>query len=173
MTSLIGKIIDFISKPLNTTILAGIFLTSGFIFIFNFLPEEILIRMNLLTFLNDYNYIVFISLVASFFLLIIQGITMIFKREKDKKFNKYIKKNQEELFNDEEAYKVLEFMYQRHPEQTNLPIQNQKVMLLHQFGLITRVSDGIYVEGAQNLNDPYFPFVLQPVAEKRLKELNE
>lgn len=173
MWGTINKIIDFLSKPINTTILIAIFLTSVFIFGFNFLPEEILIRMNLLTFLNDYNYIVFIFLVGSFFFLIIQGVMMFLKKKEDKKFNEYYKKQQEELFNDPVAYRILEHLYESHPQQVRLPIQNQKVKLLSQFGLITLASTQTHLELYDDINNPMFPYILQPIAEEKLKKIKE
>lgn len=169
-TSLVEKTIDFLSKPINTTIIAALFLTSVFIFGFNFIPEEILERMNLLNFLNEYNHFVFIALVASFFLLVIQGLTRLIKKKKDKDFAAYYKGQQEELFNDPHAYDILKYMYEHHPNQVKLPIQNQKVKLLRQYGLIVLASNETMVEWYE-ADDPRFPFVLQPVAEKKLKEI--
>lgn len=160
---------DFISKPINTAVLIGLFLTSAFIFLFNFLPEEILIRMNLLKFLINYNFVVFIVLVGSFFFLVIQLITIALKRKEDKKIAKWIEQEQEKLFTDEYAYSILLYMYKYHPNPAQLPINNQKVKLLKQFELIQRTSNGVFVEGVEALYDPKFPFVLQPIAEKRLK----
>lgn len=147
----------------------AVFLTSFFIFLFNFLPEEILIRMKLLTFLNDYNYIVFICLVGSFFFLIIQGVMASIKKKEDKKFGEYIKKQHEELFNDPDAYEILKYLYEHHPESVKLPIHNQKVKLLSQFELIVRVSNQTNV-AFYEMDNPKFPYVLQPIAEERLKK---
>lgn len=173
MPELIGKIIDFLSKPINISIVIAIFLTSFFIFGFNFLPEEILIRMKLMTFLNDYNYIVFICLVGSFFFLIIQGVMAFLKKQEDKKRYEYIKEQQEKLFNDPNAYKILTHMYEHHPHQVRLPIHNQKVKLLSQFGLITLASNQTHVELYEDINNPRFPYILQPIAEERLKSIEE
>ena len=169
-TSLVEKVIDFLSKPINTTIIAALFLTSAFIFAFNFVPEETLERMNLLSFLNEYNYIVFIALVGSFFILVIQGVAGFLKRKKDKEFAAFYKEQQEDLFNDSYAFQILEYMYEKHPEQVKLPIQNQKVKLLNQYGLIVLAGKETLAEW-YNLDDPHFPFVLQPIAEKKLKEI--
>ena len=173
MPELIGKIIDFLSKPINITIVIAVFLTSLFIFAFNFLPEEILIRMKLLTFLNDYNYIVFICLVGSFFFLIIQGVMSFLKKKEDKKFNEYIQEQQEKLFNDPDAYAILKHMYEHHPHQVRLPIHNQKVKLLSQFGLIILTSTQTHVEFYEDVNNPKFPYILQPIAEEKLKKIRE
>lgn len=165
-TSLLGKVIDFLSKPINTTIIAALFFTSAFIFSFNFLPEEILKRMNLLNFLNEYNYIVFIALVGSFFILVIQGISRIFERRKDRAFGNYYKEQQEKLFNDPDAYHYLEVLYEYHPNHVLLPYYNQKVRLLEQFGLIVRTTNTWHTD----MRMPSAPYVLQPIAEERLKK---
>lgn len=167
--SFFNKLLDFISKPINTTVVAALFLTSGFIFMFNFLPEQILIRMNLLDFLIDYNFVFFIVLVGSFFFLVIQLIARYFKRKKDKAVGEYIERERENLFNDEDAYEILAYLYSKHPNPVYLPIHNQKVLLLKQYELIQRVSSGVFVEGVEALQNPRFPFVLQPISERRLK----
>lgn len=128
--------------------------------------------MNLLLFLNEYNYIVFIVLVSSFFILIIQGVAGFLKRKKNKAFAYFYKEQQEELFNDHHAFQILEYMYEKHPEQVKLPIQNQKVKLLHQYGLIVLASKEVLAEW-YHLDNPHFPFVLQPVAEKKLKDIKK
>ena len=169
MTDLVSKLIDALSKPINITIVIAIFLTSLFITGFNFLPEEILIRMKLLTFLIEYGYIFVICLVGSFFLLIIQVVMIFLKKKEDEKRIAYFEKQQEDLFNDPDAYAILKYLYSRHPENGRLPIQNQKVKLLSQFGLIIRASNQANVPFYE-MDNPMFPYILQPVAEKRLKK---
>lgn len=171
MSNLIGKAIDTLSKPGNTTIVAALFLTSLLIFSLNFLPEKILTRMNILSFLNNYGYIVVIVLVLSCFILLIQGLTWNYNRLKDKKFHKYMKKQQDDLFNDSDAYKILEYMYESHPEPVKLPHNNQKVKLLRQYQLIILASNQSYLNWYEDLNNPMIPYLLQPIAEKRLEKL--
>lgn len=82
----------------------------------------------------------------------------------------YFQKQQDKLFEDDYAWGLLKIMYERHPDSTDLPIHNQKVKLLEQYALITRVSNQKLISWYDDLNDPYFPYVLQPVAEEKLKE---
>lgn len=174
MPELVGKVIDFLSKPINISIVIAVFLTSLFITGFNFLSEEILVRMKLLTFLNEYGYIFVISLLGSFFFLIIQAVMLFLKNHEDKKRRKYFEEQQENLFNDPDAYEILKYLYSQHPENGRLPIQNQKVNLLSRFGLIVRISNQTHLEYYEDMNNPMFPYVLQPVAEQRLRnELGE
>lgn len=95
---------------------------------------------------------------------------MFHKKKEDKKRHEYFKRQQEELFNDPDAYKILIYLYKHHPKQARLPIHNQKVILLSQFGLITLASTQTYPELYDDLNDPRFPYVLQPIAEQKLKQ---
>ncbi|MDT0712246.1 hypothetical protein RM614_13975 [Mammaliicoccus sciuri] len=70
MMNLLDKIVDFLVKPINTAFLVGIFLVSVFVFGFNFIPDKILINMNLKTlikFLNSYNFVLFLIIVFSMF----------------------------------------------------------------------------------------------------------
>lgn len=173
MMNFIEKIVDFLVKPINTALLLGIFLVSLFVFSFNFIPEKTLINMNLetlITFLNSYNFILFLILVISMFFLIVQSLGMLKKKYEHKRMLNKLKKQQESLFNDEYAWKILEIMYEKHPEPTKLPIQNQKVMLLSQYGLIVRASNQTYINWYEDPNNPCFPYILQTVAEEKLKE---
>ncbi len=45
---------------------------------------------------------------------------------------------------------------------------NQKVKLLDQYGLITKASSQAIVD----MSDPAFPYILQPIAEDRLKKMH-
>lgn len=174
MPDLVGKVIDFLSKPINISIVIAVFLTSLAITSLNLLSEEILVRLKVLTFLNEYGFIFVISLLGSFFFLIIQVVMLFFKRNEDKKRRKYLEEQQENLFNDPDAYKILKYLYSQHPENGRLPIQNQKVNLLSRFGLIVRISNQTHLEYYEDMNNPMFPYVLQPVAEQRLRnELGE
>lgn len=169
MPQLVGKVIDFLSKPINISIVIAVFLTSLVVTSFNFLSEEILVRVKLLTFLNEYGYIFVICLIGSFFFLIIQVVMMFLKKKEDEKRMAYFEEQQEDLFNDPDAYAILKYLYSRHPENGKLPIHNQKVKLLSQFGLIVRVSNQVNIE-FHEMDNPMFPYILQPVAEKRLRK---
>lgn len=171
MSNLISKIIDFISKPINTIIIAAIFLTSLIIFSLNFMPEEILKRVHLLDFLINYSYMVLIVMVTSFFLFIVQGIPVISEWLKRRKIKKVIEKNQNELFEDPDALRILVYLYGGHPNPVKLPRNNQKVKLLSHFGLIVAVNSREVIEWYEDLNNPNVSYVLQPVAEKKLKGL--
>lgn len=171
--NLLDKIVDFLVKPINTAFLVGIFLVSIFVFGFNFIPDKILINMNLKTlikFLNSYNFVLFLIIVFSMFFLIVQGIGMLLKKHEDKKILRDFKKQQENLFNDEDAWKILKIMYENHPSPTKLPNHNQKVVLLRQYGLIAMASTQIYIQWYDDPNNPEFPYILQPVSEERLKD---
>ncbi|MDT0712247.1 hypothetical protein RM614_13980 [Mammaliicoccus sciuri] len=98
-----------------------------------------------------------------------QGIGMLLKKQEDKKIVRAFKKQQENLFNDEDAWEILKIMYENHPSPTKLPKHNQKVVLLSQYGLIVKASNQIYLQWYDDPNNPEFPYILQPVSEERLK----
>ncbi|MCG2069278.1 super-infection exclusion protein B [Staphylococcus epidermidis] len=173
MSSVINKIIDILVKPANIAILAAVFLVSSFVFLLNFVPKKLMFKANLKTlvnFLDSYNFILFLVIIISMFFLIVQGVSVLMKKHEHKKMVLDIRKKQETLFNDKMAWKILETMYENHPNPTRLHMQNQKVKLLSQYGLIVRASNQSYITFYDDINNPRFPFILQTVAEDRLRE---
>ncbi|MEI7414507.1 super-infection exclusion protein B [Staphylococcus hominis] len=162
----IGKILEFVSKPINFTVLLATFLTTLLLTGMNFFNESVLEKIHINKFLQNYGFIIFILLIASFFLLIVQVGANIIKKRKDKKFFKYFKENQDRLFNDEEALIILKKLYDNHPHAVQLPYLNQKVRLLQQFQLITPAVSS----WETNAINPHMPYMLQPEAEKRIKD---
>lgn len=100
-------------------------------------------------------------------MLVIHISARISKRKKDIAFNKFYSKQQDSLFQDEEALKILEELYAEHPQAVYLYMYNQKVKLLEQYGLITKATSQAIV----NMNNPHFPYILQPIAEEKLKAM--
>ncbi|MGK4179679.1 super-infection exclusion protein B [Lapidilactobacillus dextrinicus] len=90
------------------------------------------------------------------------------KRKKDIAFNKFYSKQQDSMFQDSQALEILEELYVQHPNAVWLPMYNQKVKLLDQYGLITKASSQAIVD----MSDPAFPYILQPIAEDRLKKMH-
>lgn len=162
----IAKILDFLSKPINFTILIAFFLTSLILTLMNFLPKVMLDRLHITWFLINYSFVIFIILIASFFFLIVQIGALVIKKREDKKFGEYLKENKDKLFEDEEALKILKVLYDSHPYAYELPYLNQKVKLLQQFGLITPAINSWHVDPF----NPTIPYILQPEAEERIKE---
>lgn len=72
------------------------------------------------------------------------------------------------MFQDSQALEILEELYVQHPNAVCLPMYNQKVKLLDQYGLITKASSQAIVD----MSDPAFPYILQPIAEDRLKKMH-
>lgn len=162
-----NKFIDILGKPINFNLLLASFFTSLLLLVTNFFPLEYLERLHLEKFLDNYNFIVLIVFFVSFFLLVINFNIRHTENKKDAEFEKIYSKHQDELFQDEEALKILDKLYSKHPEAVYLPLYNQKVKLLEQYGLITKASNQALV----NMSNPKFPYILQPVAEDKLKDL--
>lgn len=164
----LDKFIDVLGKPINFNIMLASFLTTFFLLATNFFPIKYLKRLHLEKFLDNYNYIVLIVFFVSFFLLVINISARIAKRKKDIAFNKFYSKQQDSLFQDDEALKILEYLYSKHPQAVYLYIYNQKVKLLEQYGLITKATNQAIV----NMDYPKFPYILQPIAEEKLKAMH-
>lgn len=171
MPTLISKIIDVFLNPLNTFFVIGLFLTSLVFFSFNFFPEKILKRIKMTEFLNQYTYIVIIVMLLTFFLLVIQLGMAWYKKRENKKFGEFLQREQDKLFEDRDAKLFLNQLYENHPQSVPLPKNNQKVKLLLQYQLIHQASS-IQLVTAYGANDPYFPYILQPGAEEKMKEMH-
>lgn len=162
----IGKILDFISKPISFTVLFALFLTTLLLTSMNFLPSKYLEKIHATKFLSDYGSIIFVVMVISFFILIIQLISLVIKKIEDVKMKRTFRKIQDDFFKDEESLEILEKLYENHPEAVLLSYTNQKVKLLNQYGLITPAV-GKWATPVSRLSMPY---ILQPVAEEKMKK---
>lgn len=164
----LDKFVDILGKPINFNFLMASFLTSLFLLATNFLPTNYLNKLHLEDFLDKYNYIVVIVFFVSFFLLVIHFTARRSKKKEDAKFNKFYSEQQDSLFQDDEALKILEELYSEHPQAVYLYMYNQKVKLLEQYGLIIKATNQAIV----NMNNPRFPYILQPIAEEKLKAMH-
>ncbi|HDF0062274.1 MULTISPECIES: super-infection exclusion protein B [Staphylococcus] len=162
----IGKILDFISKPISFTILFALFLTTLLLTSINFLPSKYLEKIHATKFLSDYGSIIFVLMVISFFILIIQLISLVIKKIDDIRMKRAFRKMQNDFFKDEESLEILEKLYKNHPEAVFLSYTNQKVKLLNQYGLITPAVSKWYSRASQLT----MPYILQPVAEEKMKQ---
>lgn len=163
------KILDFIFKPMNFIIVIAIFLTSITVYLLNFLPEKILEIMKIEGFLEDFSFYIFLIVVITFFLLLVQGIYLAGKKIKEYVGNRRYKKHQKEVFQDEYCFKILEDMYEQHPQSMMFPEDNQCIKLLRQYNLIVRPHNtGIMTRmGSQR-----YHYVLQPETVKMIKQRN-
>ena len=164
----LDKFVDVLGKPINFNFLMASFLTSLFLLATNFLSANYLNKLHLEDFLDKYNYIVVIVFFVSFFLLVIHFTAIRSKKKEDAKFNKFYSDQQDSMFQDSQALVMLEELYVQHPNAVWLPMYNQKVKLLEQYGLITKASSQAVV----NMSNPSFPYILQPIAEDRLKKMH-
>ena len=165
----LDKFIDVLGKPINFNFLIASFLTSLFLLATNFLPANYLNRLHLEEFLDKYNYIVIIVFFVCFFLLVIHLTARHSKKKQDDAFHKFYSEQQEKMFQDAQAMEILETLYQQNPQAGWLPIYNQKVKLLEQYGLIIKAANQTVT---YNISDPNFPYILQPFAEERLKKMH-
>lgn len=154
-------------------IVLSVFIGSILILLMNLIPVDILNKFSILNWLPTINHIVFFMLLISLFVGLYHIIVYIHKKyieyeenKKSKEKIEEIKQAQEELFNNKDAMKVLKKIYDSHPDAEYLCIHNQKVLLLEQYFLIKRTTEEVY-------RNKFAPYVLQPVAEKRLNEVYE
>ena len=162
------KVLDILGKPINFDVLLASLLTSFVLLMTNFLSGKYLVKFHLEKFLNNYNPYILLVFFVSLFLIVIHFGSKKSKEKNDKAFSKYMKKQQDDLFQDEDALAILLTLYKYHPRAVNLHMYNQKVQLLKQYQLITTATNQAAVF---DVTDPEFPYILQPEAERRIKEL--
>lgn len=160
------KVLDILGKPINFDILLASLLTSLVLLMTNFLSEKYLVKFHLEKFLNNYNPYILLVFFVSLFLIVIHFGSKKRKEKNDRAFDDFLKKQQDELFEDEDALNILAQLYRYHPRAVKLPMYNQKVLLLEQYQLITKAISQAVV----NMSDPEFPYILQPEAERRIKK---
>lgn len=165
--SIITKILEYLSKPVNFSILVATFFISLVVYLLNFLPIEILERLKINEFLNNFSFILFLILISSFFVLLIQIIYFLGRKISANIKAKRFKKIQKEVLEDEHCLELLKEMYEKHPQSVDYPIDNYCVKVLSQYRLIILASRSGYMEftGKQ-----VFPYILQPETLKTLKQ---
>lgn len=169
--SIVTKILDFLAKPRNFSVLVSIFLISLAMYSLNFLSEQILINLKINDFLNGFSFIIFLFLVGTFFLILVQVVYFFGGKIDSFLKNRRFKEVQKEVFEDEDCFKILKEMYEEHPNSVDYPIDHYCVRLLSQNKLIVLASRSGYMgySGKQ-----IFPYILQPETVKMLKKkLNE
>lgn len=158
----------------DARIVSSVFIGSILILLINLIPVDILNKFSISNWLPTINHIVFFALLISLFpglyhiIIYFQKKNSEYRKEKElEKKVEEIKQAQEELFNDKDAIKVLEQLYEEHPHAVYLSMNNQKVRLLDQYLLIVRTSGNGY--GCDG--NFYVPYVLQTFTENRLNEI--
>lgn len=166
--SLATKILDYISKPVNFSILVSVFLISFVLYSLNLLSKEMLVNLKIANFLDNFSFVIFLILVSTFFLILVQSIYYIGGKINEKIKMRRFKKNQNEIFEDEDCLQVLIEMYHAHPRSIDYPINNYCIKLLSQYHLIVLASSSGYMDftGKQ-----IFPYILQPETVKMIKRL--
>lgn len=163
---IIEKVIDFLNNPLNKAILWGFGSVSFILLLCNMLlsPEQLSLLF-IDNFLDNYGtFLPVIFLIALVFLIIGFVVDKINLRE-EKKSNEQLEINRKELFENEQALEILKQLYSTHPNPCMLHSANQKVKLLENFGLIMKTTNSTFIRQDQ-ISNPPFPYILQPVAEK-------
>lgn len=164
----IDKLINMLGNPIAFFFTLATFLSSLCILLAGFLPYSFLKRMHYIDIYDKYGGTIFIIVVVSFFFLIVQSGMICVKRKRDKEFCEYFIKQQNNLLKDPDAIDILKYLYATHPNARLLSYNNQKVRLLEQFELIIKTVNTAYMD---DINNPLFPYILQPKAEEKIKEI--
>ena len=164
----IDKLINMLGNPIAFFFTLATFLSSLCILLAGFLPYSFLKRMHYIDIYDKYGGTIFIIAIVSLFFVIIQSGMRYEKIKRDKEFRENFIKQQNNLLKDPDAIPILSYLYETHPNARWLPYNNQKVQLLEQFGLITKTMNTIYTD---DVNNPLFPYILQPKAEEKIKEI--
>ncbi|MCC4221797.1 MULTISPECIES: super-infection exclusion protein B [Staphylococcaceae] len=164
--SFITKILDYFAKPVNYSVLVSVFLISLVLYSLNLLPKEILINLKIANFLDDFSFIIFLILVSTFFLILVQSIYYISMKINKKIEMRRFKKKRNEIFEDKDCVKLLEEMYRVHPRSINYPTDNYCIKILSQYHFIVLASRSGYMDFS---GKEIFPYILQPETVKMIK----
>lgn len=168
--STVTKILDYLSKPINFSILVSLFLISGVVYSLNFLSEDMLRKLKIYDFLNNFSFIIFLILISTIFLIFVQIVYYIGRKINNKIKVKRFKKLQNKVFEDEDCKKVLLHMYEEHPNSVDCPVDNYCIRLLSQHNLIVLASN----MGHMGYNgEQIFPYILQTETVKKLKKISK
>lgn len=126
----------------------------------------------MLHFLQKYNFIAVIVFIGTLSLLMVFSFNLIIEKRKERHVFKSLQQKQDELFNDPEARRFLNLVYENNPNSTKLPIQNKKVIELRQFKMIHQTAKQVPMT-AFEVNYPYVPFILTQSAENFFKKEQE
>lgn len=122
--------------------------------------------------LSKYDSIMNASLVFLIVLIAFRLLIKSYKKNRDKKFNEWLDNERQRLVDDPLCWNILTKLYFNNGDPVQLHVYNQKVQQLEQYLMISRTTNSIFAWPSA-LNDPIFPYVLQPVAEYYIiKKLN-
>lgn len=158
-----------LTKPIRYTVLVALILSIlALLFAPVLLPDSMFYVISLTSFLNNYSGIIFTTLFISFFLFIAQLVSDVFRFYKQKRTVENIKQIQQKLYDDERAWNILLKLYYANGEPVNLVKSNQHVLLLESYFMIARTNSEIIFYG-DDFSKAEFPYVLQPVVEKHIR----
>lgn len=163
-----------LTKPIRYTILAvPIISIIGMLLTPVIFSEDLLYIKGLVDYISSHSGIIFIIFFVSISLFIVQLIPDLYKQFRKIRNRRFLKKIQNELYENEDSRYFLLKIYNANGEPVVLNRNNQKVLLLEKHALIFRASR----EGISSIRDygnVYFPYILHQATEDRLdKELKK
>lgn len=161
------SIIDFLKLP--SSIMSAISLASGIVL---FLPESILSKLYMIKFRNKYGFAIGSIFIISTSILLIGIILNIYKFIKNKCAKKILERNRRKLLINLDIYKkrIVYMLYIKDNNTNTLPLNDGAVVFLEQYGVIQKATTQYAVRNIQN---PHFPYFLQPWVIEKLNEDEE
>lgn len=158
------NIIDFLKLPSN--VMSAISLASGVIL---FLPDELLKKMYMIEFKNNWGVIIGATFIVSTSILVIGILKNIYKFLYKKYSDFKFKKNSGKLLNSLDMYKktIVYMLYIRDNNTFELPLNDGAVVFLEHYMVIQKAASQYAVE---DLINPKFPYFLQPWVVNKLNK---
>ncbi|WP_367376330.1 hypothetical protein [Lentilactobacillus kefiri] len=144
------KFLDVFIKPEYFCIVLVLAVTIIVVRYFNMLPK--------------YDFMMDPFLVFLIVLVFFRFLAKTYKKHRDNEFQKFLDNERQKLVNDPLCWKILIELYRNDGNPVKLHIYSQKVQLLENYLMISKTTNSIYAWPSE-MNDPLFPYVLQPVAE--------
>ncbi len=161
------NIMDFFKLP--TKIMVAIALATGMIL---FLPDELISKMYLDGFRNEYGFIIGAAFVVSVSILTIGIIISIYNYFHEMHTQKKVKENSGKFIASLDDYKktIVYLLYNEDNHTHELPLNDGAVVFLENMMVIGKATNQYFVD---DITNPMFPYLLQPWVIEKLQSDEE
>lgn len=158
---------EFLKLP--TKIMVALGLASGVIL---FLPDAIVEKMYMIEFRDKYGFVIGVIFILTVSILIITGIMAIYNYFKDKYTSKKVEENSGKFLVSLDTFKkaIVYGLYLEEDHTEELPLNSGAVVHLEHMMVIGKATNQYFID---HLNNPVFPYMLQPWVIEKLNNDNE
>lgn len=158
---------EFLKLP--TKIMGALMLASGMIL---FLPDSIIAQMYMIEFRGKYGFIIGTVFIISLSILVITATITVYNLFNDKHNKKKFKENSGKLLISLDTFKkaIVYRLYIKEDHTDKLPLNSGAIIYLENRMIIGKATNQYFTN---DLNNPVFPYMLQPWVIEKLQNDNE